>query len=48
MNYFKQKTNNEKVLNVVLILDRRRGAKNGPKLSSKYLIHGIGTTLVSN
>ena len=48
MNYFKQKTNNEKVLNLVLILDRRKGAKNGPKLSSKYLVYGIAAKLVSS
>ena len=32
----------------MLILDRRWAAKNVPKLSSKYLVHGIGTKLVSN
>ena len=30
------------------ILDRRWRAKNAPKLSSKYLVHGIEAKLVSN
>ena len=40
--------NTQKVLNLVLILDRRWRAKNAPELSSKYLVHGIGAKLVSN
>ena len=31
-----------------VILDRRWGARNAPKLSSNYLVHGIEANLVSN
>ena len=44
----KLRKNKKKVLNVVLILDRRWRAKKTPKLSSKYLVHGNGAKLVSN
>ena len=36
------------MLNLMLILIRSWRAKNAPKLSSKYLGHGIGAKLVSN
>ena len=48
MNFINQKTNEQKVLNLVLTIDRRWRRKNAPKLSSKYLVHGIGGKLVSN
>ena len=42
-----QLENKQNVLNLVLILIRRM-AKNTPKLSSKYLVHGIGAKFVLN
>ena len=48
MNFINWKTNMQKVLNLVLIVDRRWSAKNAPKRSSKYLVHGIAAKLVSN
>ena len=48
MNFNNQETNKEKVLNLLLILDRRWRSKNTPKLPSKYLVHGIRAKLVSN
>ena len=48
MNFINYKTKKQKVSDLVLILDRRWRAKNAPKLSSKYLVHGTGAKLVSN
>ena len=42
-----QLENKQNVLNLVLILIRRM-AKNTPKLSSKYLVHGIGAKFILN
>ena len=48
MNFIRKKRNKKKLLNLVLILDRRWRRKNTPKISSKYFVHGIGVKLASN
>ena len=48
MNFIYQIKNKQKVLNLVLILDRTLRAENAAKLYSKYLVRRIRAKLVSN